>query len=157
MNNRIFWRQPGLYDVDEASLDSALDPLKPDPVTGVPLPSMTIQSAAPETDINFIVRKYGLTGELAVRRGIPEYGNFDESMDFQALLANVKLGEAAFLKVPADIRARFNNDAGAFLEWIHEDSNYDAAEAMGLVPKRVVAEAVPNAVVEAAGAVEAQV
>lgn len=132
MNNFIAWRQPGKYDVDEASLESAIDAAD----FGE---SMTQQHLGPDTDINVLVRRYGLTGEMPVRREIAAYGEFDEAMDFQTLLANVKAGEAAFAAVPADIRGKFGNDAGAFLEWIHDDENYEEAEKLGLVPKRVVA------------------
>lgn len=138
MNGLVNWRQPGLYDADQASLDSALDQ------TGQE--SMTQQHFGPETDINTIVRRYGLTGELPIRRELGEYGDFDTTMDFQQLIEQVKVGERVFLQVPADIRARFGNDAATFLEWIHEDTNYDEAATMGLVPKRQgapVVESVP--------------
>lgn len=140
MNNAIVWRQPGKYDVDEASDASAYV------ATDV---SMTQQHLGPETDINVIARKYGLTGEVPVRRALAYYGEFDEAMDFRTLLMNVRAGERAFSQVPSDVRSKFGNDAGAFLEWIHDDANYGEAEALGLVPKRDVPAA---AVVPAEGA-----
>lgn len=124
------WRQLGLFDPDEASLESATVNLEP---------SMTQQHLGPETDINMIARRYQLTGEMPVRRELGEYGEFDEDMDFQTLLHQVKAGEAAFAAVPSSIRSKFGNDPGVFLEWIHDDANYDEAATMGLVPKRDVA------------------
>lgn len=135
MKNLVEWRQPGMYDVDNASLETALDQVGQE--------SMTQQHLGPDTDINLIVRRYGLTGEMPVRRELAAYGEFDEAMDFQTLLHNVRAGEAAFARVPADVRAKFGNDAGVFLEWIHDDSNYAEAETLGLVPKREVAPVAP--------------
>lgn len=140
---RVEWKQPGKYDGDLDSLASGRRSDKP---------TLTQQHMGPETDINYLVRKYGLTGEIPMRRELGEYGEFDADMDFQTLLRNVKAGEAMFNHVPADVRGRFENNAGAFLEWIHEESNYDEAVELGLVPKRVaavapVAPAAPGAVV----------
>lgn len=123
------WRQVGKYDPSVWSLECATVNLEP---------SLTLQAPGPDTDINMIARRYQLTGEMPVRRELGEYGEFDEDMDFQTLLHQVKAGEAAFAAVPSSIRSKFGNDPGVFLEWIHDDANYGEAEALGLVPKRDV-------------------
>lgn len=155
MIQHVEWRQPGKnYDPDVASLETATD------FTG--LESMTIQSAAAETDINNIVRKYGLTGELPVRRQLAEYGEFDDSMDFMTLLSTLRSAEDAFYGVPADVRARFDNDPGAFMEWIHAPANFAEAMELGLleppegyVKPGVVVPSTPSAAVVQAAAVRA--
>lgn len=119
------WKQVGSFDPDLESLVTATANVEP---------SMTQQNFGPETDINNIARRYGLTGELPRPYGIAEYGDFDSTMDLQTVLANFRAGEALFRQVPADIRGRFNNEAGVFLEWIHDEANYDEAAELGLVP-----------------------
>lgn len=124
------WRQLGKFDPDELSLESATANLEP---------SMTQQHLGPETDINLMMRRYALTGELPVRRGVAEYGEFDEAMDYRTMIEVVEQGKRAFASVPSAIRARFENDPGQFLDWIHNEENYGEAESLGLVPKRDVA------------------
>lgn len=124
----VLWRQPGCYDVQEASQASALQVHL--------MPSETIQSFGAEADISNIVKRYYATGEFPVRRELGEYGDFDDAMDLRQMLDEVRRGEQTFLKVPADVRARFDNDAGTFLEWIHNPEHHDEAADLGLLPKR---------------------
>ena len=43
---------------------------------------------------------------------------------------------AAFAALPASIRARFNNDAGAYVDFFNDSKNYDEAVKLGLVEPR---------------------
>jgi Chlamydia-phage Chp2 scaffold (Chlamy_scaf) len=47
--------------------------------------------------------------------------------------------DAAFMQLPADIRTRFNNDAGAFVDFCSDENNRAEAEKLGLVPATPVA------------------
>lgn len=123
------WRQVGKFDRDEVSLETATANLEP---------SMTQQHMGPETDINLMMRRYALTGEFAVRRDVAEYGEFDEAVDFRRMIEVVEQGKRAFARVPSAVRARFENDPGQFLDWIHDEANYGEAATLGLVPKRDV-------------------
>lgn len=126
MIQNIEWRQPGKnYDPDLASLETASD--FTDQV------SVTQAHLAPQTEISSIMRQYGMTGEMPVRRLLAEYGEFDEAMDFQTMLETIREADRAFSHVPADIRGRFDNDAGSFLEWIHAEANHDEAIQLGLL------------------------
>lgn len=143
MRNFIAWRQPGLYDVDEASLESATDNKEP---------SLTIQSMGPETEISAIIKRYGLTGELPVRRLPEEYGSFDEALDFRAMLEFVKHGENIFSALPSELRGRFGNDPALFMDWINDPINRDEAVKIGLLVKdegdtREVVPSLPSAAV----------
>ena len=44
--------------------------------------------------------------------------------------------EEAFNAMPAEVRDRFQNDPGRFLEFANDASNYDEALKMGLAIKR---------------------
>ena len=49
---------------------------------------------------------------------------------------NVIRAAEAFAAMPADVRDRFQNDPGRFLEFANDASNYDEALKMGLAIKR---------------------
>lgn len=124
----VDWRQPGRnYDPDKVSLDTATD------LSGVE--SATFQSLAPATEIDNIMARFHATGEMPRARHMAEYGDFDDALDLQGMLQQIKIGEAAFRQVPASIRGEFDNEPGKFLEWIHDERNHDEAVEMGLLPK----------------------
>lgn len=134
----IDWLQPGLnHDPEKQSLETATD------LTGVE--PVVVQSFGPGTEIDNIVKRFYATGEMPRARKVAEYGDFDDAMDLQSMLEQIKVGERAFSQIPANIRGEFNNDPGEFLQWIHDDANYDKAAELGLVPRR---EPVPAGVPE---------
>lgn len=96
--------------------------------------SLTQQSQAEEADINTIVRRFGLTGHLPQAVVMPVYGDFDVVSDYREALEQVRAADAAFMLMPADVRARFDNDAGAFVDFCSDDRNIDEARKMGLIP-----------------------
>jgi phage internal scaffolding protein len=128
----MFFRSGFNYDVDAASNESAL--LCEDE-------SLAIQSAKEESDINTIVRKFGLTGELPGQVAMPKSGDFTNIPDFHTAMNLVRKSQEAFLTVPADIRSRFGNDPQAFMNFIEDDANRDEAKRLGLLKAMPVVEA----------------
>lgn len=120
----VFLRTPYNYDTMQASNASALS---------CEDPSLAQQHARDESDINTIVKRFGLTGELPSNVRTPTYGDFSDAMDYHTSLNAVRAADAAFMQLPADIRIRFNNDAGAFVDFVSDDSNRAEAEKLGLV------------------------
>jgi len=120
----VFLRTPYNYDVNEASDVSAL--VCEDP-------SLAQQHAKDECDINTIVRRFGLTGELPSNVRAPQYGDFTDAVDYHTALNAVRAADEAFMQLPADVRTRFNNDAGAFVDFVSDDANRAEAEKLGLV------------------------
>lgn len=77
----------------------------------------TIQSAARETDVNFIVKSYAQTGmwkHLDPRE--PIYGDFTQTGDLQSQYERVAEAEAAFAELPASVRSACENSPVKFLE-----------------------------------------
>jgi phage internal scaffolding protein len=140
----VFLRTPYNYDTMEASNASAL--LCEDP-------SLAQQHARDESDINTIVKRFGLTGELPSNVRTPTYGDFSDAMDYHTSLIAVRAADAAFMQLPADIRTRFNNDAGAFVDFVSDDNNRAEAEKLGLVPSGSPREPVSNLAPEQGGEV----
>lgn len=120
----MFFRSGFNYDVDAASNESAL--LCEDE-------SLAIQSAKEESDINTIVRKFGLTGELPGQVAMPKSGDFSNVPDFHTAMNLVRKAQEEFLRVPAEIRARFGNDPQAFMNFFEDDANRDEARRLGLL------------------------
>lgn len=95
--------------------------------------SKTVQSATEEADINTIVRRFNLTGQLPTDLRAPVYGDFTGIGDFKSALNAVLQAEEAFMKMPAEVRSRFDNDAGLFVDFCSNPANVDEAVKLGLV------------------------
>lgn len=96
-------------------------------------PSLAIQSQKDEADINVIVRNFGITGQLPVSRRLPEYGDYSGISDYRSALEAVKAAETSFLGLPSKVRAHFDNDPQAFLEYCSDRTNLDQLREWGLV------------------------
>lgn len=131
----IFHRAPGNYDPKAASDESALGDFDA---------SKTQQHFAEECDINTIVKRFNLTGQLPENIRTPTYGDFDGVFDFQTAMNAIRAAEEAFAAMPAEIRTRFNNDPGRFVDFcsdltddLNDFANRAEMERMGLVvPKK---------------------
>jgi phage internal scaffolding protein len=102
-------------------------------------PSLTVQADRDQSDINYIVKQFGLTGKLPYGVDVPVYDDYsDIPNDYQAALEFVAASDAAFLEMPAPVRARFEHDPALFLDFVSASTNYDEAVSMGLVPPKPV-------------------
>lgn len=100
------------------------------------LPSKTVQSDLPQSDINFIVKQFGLTHSLPYGRSVPVYADYsDAPNDYHAAMNFLRDSDQAFLTLDADIRSRFNNNPGEFLDFVSNPDNREEAASLGLVPK----------------------
>lgn len=102
-------------------------------------PSKTQQQFQKECDINEIMRKYLKTGEIthmAPYQG--KYADLSEAPDYHQAMTTVVKAQQAFDVLPAELRARFDNDPGKLLEFVHDDKNYDEAAKLGLVPEKQI-------------------
>lgn len=121
--NKVFVRSEFNYDMDAATRESALE-CKDE--------SLAQQSSLAETDINTIVERFGLTGQLPTGVVVPAYADFENVVDFRSALDVVVSGREAFMEMPADVRKRFANDPALFLEFVHDPANYDEAVKLGI-------------------------
>lgn len=139
-----FVRSPYNYDVDEASNASGLK---------CEDKSRTQQHFKEECDINTIVERFGLTGEVPSGVAVPMQGDFTEVYDFQSAMDVVIGARQAFEQMPANVRKRFGNDPALFMEFVHDPENVEEAKKLGLLVKveeaKVVA-AAPAAAVQPA-------
>jgi len=133
--NAPFVRNPYNYDMMEVSDETGL---KCADVT------LAVQDQRDEVDINTIVRRFGLTGQLPEDVRAPTFGDFVGVSDYHTAMNAVAQANEAFELMPADIRYRFNNDPGEFVAFCSNDANRAEAEKLGLVlPKPPQAASAP--------------
>lgn len=101
-----------------------------------------VQAYKDECDINQIVRRFGVTGELPVTRLEPLYGDFSAVPDYQTALNMVREAGAAFDSLPSAVRRRFGNDPAELMQFLQDPSNREEAERLGLVVKPALVEPV---------------
>lgn len=100
-----------------------------------PEPSLTVQADAEQSDINYIVRQFGLTHELPYGQAVPEYADYsDIPNDYHAARNFILDADNAFMLLPAEQRSHFDNDAGRFLDFVADPANRTQAEKLGFVP-----------------------
>jgi len=110
-------------------------------------PSLTRQEFKDECDLGKIIARFSQSPEgleqLEKARGFVE-GRFldvSEPVDYRTALDHVRAAEEAFMRLPAPVRTRFDNDPAGFLDFVDDPKNLDELRAMGLCnpkPEKVV-------------------
>ena len=86
-------------------------------------PSKAVQSQKDDADINVIVKRFGVTGQLPAAVLLPEYGDFTGIDNYRDAIEAVRTAEEEFLKIPSEVRAKFNHDPQAWLEYVNNPAN----------------------------------
>jgi len=128
MKKSPFLRTPYNYDLNAASNESGLH---------CEDASLTQQHFKDECDINNILRQFNVTGLLPEAPLSPRYGDFTGISDYQTALNQVIAAEDEFMSLPANIRARFNNDPGQLIDFMENNENRNEAIKLGLVKEAV--------------------
>jgi len=118
-----FLRTPYNYDTNQAGDDSGLECKDK---------SLAQQHMKDEVDINNIVKRYTQTGELPTRNLPPIQTDFGQVGSFQQALDLVIQAREAFQAMPAEVRTRFGNDPGRFVDFCSNEQNRDEMRKMGL-------------------------
>lgn len=127
MATKMFVRSAYNYDADVVSRETgmAIDPSE----------SVVQQQFAEEVDINTIVKRFGLTGELPNGVNMPVSGDFTGVTDFKTAMDLISQSNAAFAELPAEVRARFGNDPSKVIAFLDDERNRDEAIQLGIVAK----------------------
>lgn len=125
-----FFRSGYNYDREAASAAAGLLCLEP---------TLTQQSFADEVDINTIVRRFGLTGQLPENVRAPSFGDFEDVSDYHTAMNAVLSAQASFQALPGHIRYdMFNNDPGRFVDFCSDPANLPKLRELGLaIPEKV--------------------
>lgn len=94
--------------------------------------SLTEQSHKKACDINTILKNFTRTGMLNhVSKMTGTYGDYAAPMDFHAMQTIIANAKSMFESIPSDIRTKFDNDPGKFLEFATDPENREAMLEMG--------------------------
>jgi len=132
-----FVRNPYNYDMALVSQETGLECKDP---------SLAQQHMKDECDINVIVERFGVTGQLPVRAIEPSYGDFSGVSDYHTALNKIRAADEAFMALPAKLRAKFDHDPNALLNFLENETNRNEAIQLGLIDGQPVAEPVVSAV-----------
>lgn len=132
-----FVRNPYNYDMAAVSQETGLK---------CEDPSLAQQHMKDECDINVIVERFGVTGQLPVTPLEPTYGDFSGVSDYHSALNAIRASEEAFMALPAKIRAKFDHDPNALLEFLQNETNRDEAIELGLIDGEPVVQPIVSAV-----------
>lgn len=120
--------------------------------------SLTKQSEAPACDINRIMAKYEKSGIITHLNENPGFFADVSSMpDYMGALAIVDKASAVFAALPAELRARFENNPALYLEFATNPANREEMITLGMInpPPPPVGPVPPIPVVPAAPAAAA--
>lgn len=127
-----FLRTAYNYDTNEAGDESGLKCLDK---------TLAQQHFRDETDINTIVERFHITGELPTTVRMPTYADFGGPFDFQTAMNAIRSAEESFAAMPANVRARFHNNPAEFVDFCDDPENLSEARRLGLVPAAEVKKA----------------
>lgn len=95
-------------------------------------PSLAKQEFAEEVDINTIIRRFNVGGDLPQNVRAPTYGDFTGIDSFQEAVNAIASANESFDAMPAAVRARFNNDPAAFVAFCSDADNLAEMKKLGL-------------------------
>jgi len=108
-------------------------------------PGMTKQEFAKECDINHIMKRYGATGQLPIRSDLqPVFADVSGIGDYADVLRRIDASRDAFRQLSPELRARFNNQPDALVEFLADTANRDEAVKLGLIAAPVKDAAAPD-------------
>jgi len=119
-----FLRTPYNYDRNQVSDETGLKCLDK---------SLAQQQFTEECDINTIVERFHLTGEVPQLTELPSYGDFTGIFNYQTAMNAIVAARETFMTLPAKLRSRFNNDPEKFLEFCDDPENLPEARKLGLL------------------------
>ncbi len=96
------------------------------------------QSFTKEADINNIMARYVKTGMLtaeAIDTRQLVFADVSEIGDFQTCQERIAAARAAFMTLPPDLRARFENDPAQLLDFCSKEENKAEAIELGIIAK----------------------
>jgi phage internal scaffolding protein len=109
-------------------------------------PSLAQQSFKDEVDINFLLEKFKVTGQMPQGIRLPSYGDFTGITDYQSAMNALITARDAFMQLPAQMRSEFGNDPQKFMEYCSNPANAEDLVKRGLAvrPPETAVDAINN-------------
>lgn len=99
-------------------------------------PSRTKQEFKEDCDINVIINRFTRTGVIPVGNAAPRYLDCRAIPDFQTMQHIMHEAQAAFMRLPANVRKEFDHDPRAFVEFAQNPDNIDKLREWKLAPAK---------------------
>lgn len=101
-------------------------------------PSLTVQADREEADINVILDRFGITGQLPQNVRPPTFQDFGDTVfDYRTAVEAIEMAADAFFMMPAKVRSRFENDPQKFVEFCSDEKNLKEMRELGLAVPEV--------------------
>lgn len=120
----VFLKTPYNFNRDDNSLETG---------TSCPEETLTQQQYRDECDINTILERFGITGELPTNVRQPIMADFIDALDYKDAMNAVRAANEAFMEMPAGVRARFENNPHLFVEFFSREENREEGVRLGLI------------------------
>lgn len=98
-----------------------------------PEDTLTQQHFENEVNINMIMARYNRTGLFPQCTEPMNFEDVSTVGDFHSIQNRLALAKENFMKLPSDMRKRFNNSAVELLDFLADAKNRAEAEKLGLV------------------------
>lgn len=97
---------------------------------------VTKQEFKDECDINILMSRYQTTGEMPnINEVAPQYLDVS-GIEFQDSMNFIAGAQSLFNQLPSNVRSRFFNDPGLFLDFCSNENNRSEMASMGLLKPR---------------------
>ncbi|WNK14720.1 MAG: internal scaffolding protein [Microvirus sp.] len=96
-------------------------------------PSLAQQQFKEDADLNVMLERFKITGQMPQGLKMPSYGDFTHVGDYRSALDAVREARDQFMALPAKTRAYFENDPQKLIEFLADDKNRDEAQRLGLL------------------------
>lgn len=95
-------------------------------------PSLAQQHFKDDADINVLLERFKVTGQMPQGVVLPSYGDFTGISDYRTAREAILRAEHSFMDLPGPVRARFHNNPQEFLEFCSDPKNVPEMQALGL-------------------------
>ena len=94
--------------------------------------SMTDPQYKKDCDMNEILKRYKVTGQLPTKPVPPSFGDFTNVDSYDKVFSMVEAAKDQFAALPSEIRDRFGNDPKAYCNFVMDPANVDECVKLGL-------------------------
>lgn len=95
--------------------------------------SLTRQSEARQTDINFIMAQYEKNGTLPISQVEGMFEDVSEVGSYREMLDAVRVADEAFMSLPAKVRSHFDNNPALLLDAMNDESRRQELVDLGVI------------------------
>lgn len=99
-------------------------------------PSRTVQSFAPDADLNVIAKRFGINGIPTTPIDPANFRDTTQDPDLRQVLEHQREAKDSFRALPEKLRKRFHNDPLEMWTFVNDPDNAEEAVRLGLLTRR---------------------